>query len=218
MTLRKSSPVAAALALSLGLAVSACGDHPNNQTLYSVKQPVVERANYTLDLAAGASGLSIPEQQRLADWFKTMNLRYGDRIALDGVQVSDGTREDVAALAGRHGLLLSDGAPVTEGFVQPGTVRVVVTRSRAHVPGCPDWSDQLATNLGNTTSDGYGCAVNSNLAAMVADPEHLLHGAKGSGETVVMSSTKAIESYREAAPTGKGGLSAVNSQSGGGGN
>jgi pilus assembly protein CpaD len=51
--------------------------------------------------------------------------------------------------------------------------------------------------------DGFGCAINSNFAAMVADPEHLLHGAEGTGETVVMSSTKAIESYREQAPTGK---------------
>ena len=51
---------------------------------------------------------------------------------------------------------------------------------------------------------------------MIADPEHLLHGAEGSGETVVMSSTKAIETYRAAEPTGKAGLPEVSSQSGGG--
>ena len=41
---------------------------------------------------------------------------------------------------------------------------------------------------------------------MVADPEHLLHGATGTGETVVMSSSKAISSYREQKPTGEKGL------------
>jgi len=92
-----------------------------------------------------------------------------------------------------------------------------VTRSRAYVPGCPDWSDQMASNLGNATSDDFGCSVNSNLAAMIADPQHLLQGAEGTGETVVMSSTKAIESYREQAPTGQGGLTAVSSQSAGSG-
>ena len=122
---------------------------------------------------------------------------------------------DVAAIAARHGLLLSNGAPVTAGFVEPGMVRVVVTRSRAYVPGCPDWSDRFASNLENRTSDDYGCAVNSNLAAMIADPEHLLKGAEGTGETVVMSSTKAIQSYRAQEPTGKGGLAATSSQSGG---
>lgn len=212
MPIRTRTAVTAAIALSLGLAVSACGDTPNNRSLYSVKQPVVERNNYTLDLAAGAAGLSIPEQQRLAGWFETMDLGYGDRIALDGSIASDALREDVAAIAGRHGLLLSEGAPVTNGFVEPGTIRVVVTRSRAHVPGCPDWTDQMGSNLDNSTSDDFGCAINSNMAAMIADPEHLLKGAEGTGETVVMSSTKAIETYREQKPSGSGGLPAVSSQ------
>lgn len=216
MSIRSNSAIAAAIALSLGLGLSACGDTPNNTSLYSVKQPVIERNNYTLDLAAGAGGLTVPEQQRLAEWFESMNLRYGDRVAIDGALGSDAVRDDVAAIASRHGMLLSEGAPVINGFVEPGMVRVVVTRSRAHVPGCPDWSEQFATNIENATADGFGCAVNSNLAAMVADPQHLLHGAEGTGETVVMSSTKAIETYREAAPTGKAGLPAVSSQSAGG--
>ena len=216
MPIRSNPAIAAAIALSLGLGLSACGDTPNNRSLYSVKQPVVERANYTLDLASGAGGLPVQEQQRLAEWFETMNLRYGDRVAIDGAVASDAVREDVAALASRHGLLLSEGAPVTNGFVDPGMVRVVVTRSRAYVPGCPDWTDKMASNLDNSTADGFGCAVNGNLAAMVADPQHLLHGAEGTGETTVMSSTKAIETYREQKPTGAGGLPAVSSQSGGG--
>src|SRR6187551_1054974 len=213
MPLRRNS--AAALALSLGLALSACNEAPVNSSLNSTKQPVVERSNFTLDLAASATGLSIPEQQRLQDWFDSLGLKYGDRIALDGGIGNDALHEDVAAIAGRHGLLLAEGAPVTEGFVAPGAVRVVVTRTTASVPGCPDWQDHMASNLENALSDGYGCAVNSNIAAMVADPEHLLRGAEGTGETVVMSSTKAIESYREREPTGKQGLPAVTTQSGG---
>ena len=216
MPIRNNSAVAAAIALSLGLALSACGDRPNNRTLYSVKQPVVERSDFALDLAAGPGGLTVPEQQRLAEWFETMDLNYGDRVAIDGAAGNDAVREDVAAIAARHGLLLADGAPVTAGFVTPGSVRVVVTRSRAHVPGCPDWSDRMASNLENYTADGYGCAINSNLAAMVADPEHLLHGAEGTGETVIMSSNKAIQVYRAQEPTGKGGLPAISSQSTGG--
>jgi pilus assembly protein CpaD len=213
MPLRRTT-AAAALALTLGLTLSACNQAPVNTSLYSTKQPVVERSNFTLDLAAGAGGLNVQEQQRLADWFDSLGLKYGDRIALDGGVGNDALREDVAAIAARHGLLLADGAPVTSGFVQPGSVRVVVTRTTASVPGCPDWEDNFATNLENATSDGFGCAVNSNLAAMVADPEHLLHGAKGTGETVVMSSTKAIQSYREQAASGAEGLAEVSSQGG----
>lgn len=208
----RNKAACAAIALSLGLALSACGDMPNNRTLYSVKQPVVERNNFTVDLATAADGLPVPEQQRLTEWFETLNLRYGDRVAIDSALAGAATREDVAAIAGRYGILLSEGAPVTTGFVEPGTVRVVVTRSRAYVPGCPDWSDQYASNLENSTSDDFGCAVNSNLAAMMADPEHLLKGAEGTGETIVMSSTKAIETYRDTRPTGGGTLPTVGTQ------
>lgn len=211
MPLRSKSTAATAIAISLGLALSACGDGPNNRTLYSVKQPVVERNNFALDVTAGPSGLAIPEQQRLADWFETLDLGYGDRISLDASYVSDAAREDIADIAARHSLLLSEGAPITEGHVEPGKIRVVVTRSTAHVPGCPDWSDQMSMNYSNATSDDFGCSVNGNLAAMIADPEHLLHGAEGTGETVVMSSTKAIESYRNQEPTGAGGLTTIDS-------
>ena len=155
MPLRSNTVRAAALALSLGLGLAACGDQPNNATLYSTKQPVVDRHNYTLDVATGADGVPVTEQQRLADWFDTMNLRYGDRVGIDGSTVSEAAREDIAALVARHSLLLSDGAPVTSGFVAPGSVRVVVTRSRAHVPGCPDWSDKFGTNLENAEAEFF---------------------------------------------------------------
>lgn len=216
MPLRRNS-AATALALSLGLALSGCNTPPVNTTLNSIKQPVVERSNFTLDLATGADGLSIPEQGRLENWFQSLDLKYGDRIAIDNAAGNDAARADVAAIVARHGLLLADGAPVTSGFVEPGAIRVVVTRSTASVPGCPDWQDHQASNFENATEDGFGCAVNSNLAAMVANPEHLLHGAQGTGETVVMSSTKAIESYREQKPTGSGKLEEVSSQSSGSG-
>lgn len=215
MTIRMKRPLAAAIAVSLGLSLAACGGS-DNRGLDSVKQPVVERQNFTLDLTTGPGGLTIPEQRRLVDWFETVDLKYGDRISIDDPLASGATREAVAAIAGRYGLLVSEGAPVTEGFVDPGTARVVITRSHASVPGCPDWSGQLGGTLNNSTAAGYGCAVNSNIAAMVANPEHLIHGATGTGETVVMSSTKAIDTYREAKPTGAGGLSTTSSQSAGG--
>lgn len=216
MPLSSKRTASAAIALSLGLALSACNSTVGtNRSLDSVKQPVVERATYALDLSATSSGLPIPEQGRLADWFDSMNLRYGDRIGIDDATASTAVRDDIARIAGRYGLLVSDGAPVTEGYIDPGKVRVVVTRSHAYVPGCPDWSDKHTDYSQNATAPGFGCAVNGNMAAMVADPEHLLRGAEGTGETVIMSSTKAIQSYRQQAPTGAGGLPEVSSQEGG---
>ena len=205
--------LASALALSLGLALSACGGIPTNKSLESVHQPVVERTNFTLDVTTGPGGLSPAEQRRVSGWFDAMDLRYGDRIYLDDPLASSDTRSAVEALAGRHGLLVSDDAPVTAGYVNAGTTRIVVTRSKATVPGCPDWSARSDANPLNATSSNYGCATNSNFATMVADPEHLLKGAEAKGNTVVMSSNKAIEAYRTATQSGQGGTAVKASSS-----
>lgn len=208
--------LASALTLSLALALGGCGGgaFPSNRSLESLHQPVVTTTSYTLDISAGPGGISIPEQRRLSGWFDAMALHYGDRIYIDDPLKSAGSRAAVEGVAGRYGMLVSDDAPVTAGDVAPGTVRIIVSRSSANVPGCPDWSQNSDTNLTNGTNANYGCAVNSNMAAMVADPQHLLKGATGNGTTTVMASTKAIDSYREAKPTGEQGLKQQSSQSG----
>jgi pilus assembly protein CpaD len=214
MTTRKT--LASALTLGLVVALGGCGGgaFPSNRGLDSVNQPVVSTTSYTLDIAAGPGGVSIPEQRRLAGWFDAMALRYGDRIYIDDPMKSPGARNAVESVASRFGMLVGDDAPVTPGEVPAGTVRVIVARSTATVPGCPDWSENSDTNLTNGTNANYGCAVNSNMAAMIADPQHLIKGASGSGVTTVMSSTKAIDSYREAPPTGEKGLKEQSSQGG----
>ena len=208
--------LAGTLAASLSIALGACGGYPTeNRSLYSVRQPVVERTNFTLDVNTAGDGLPVSEQQRVAGWFEAMGLGYGDRIAIDDPTANPAVKEDLAALAGRHGLLVSEGSPVTAGYVEPGQARIVVTRSTASVPGCPDWSANNEANEYNATYPGYGCGVNSNLAAMVANPEDLISGQKGTGETVVTTSTKAIQTYRSQEPTGAGGLPEVSSNEGG---
>lgn len=201
-----------ALALALGLGLSACGGIPTNRSMNSIHQPVVEKVNYTLDVSTGGSGLAYGEQQRLAGWFDAMGVKYGDKVYVDDPSASSATRSAVEAVASRYGLLLSAEAPMTGGYVPAGTARVVVTRAKASVPGCPDWSSNNDFNPNNGLSSNYGCSVNSNLAAMVANPEDLIHGADTTGGTVVMSSSKAIDIYRKAVPTGAGGLSETSSK------
>lgn len=207
--------LASAFSAPLVLMLAGCGGMADNASLESIHQPVVSRTNYTLDVTAGPGGVSLPEQRRLAGWFDALDLRYGDRIAIDDPMRSTMAHDAVEAVAGRYGILLEDEAPVTPGQVTAGTVRVVVSRTSASVPGCPDWSRTSDSTLANGTSGNYGCATNSNMAAMVANPEHLLKGASGKGVTTVMSSTKAIDSYREAPPTGENGLSKNSTQNGG---
>ena len=206
MPIAKPSKLAGAVALSFGLALAGCAGMATNTSLYSEKQPVVERANYTLDVNTSSSGLAISEQQRLNGWFEAMDLRYGDRIAVDDPSNNPAIAEAVNNLAGRYGLIVSETAPTTAGYLEPGQARVVISRSTASVPGCPDWSAKADTNYLNGTSPGYGCANNSNIAAMVSDPEDLLRGQSGDSDSVIATSNKAITTYREAPTSGAGGL------------
>ena len=71
-------------------------------------------------------------------------------------------RDQVAAIAGRYGMLVTAGAPVTAGVVQPGAVRVVVSRRRADGSGLPQLEPAVAARLGQqSTMSNFGCGVNT---------------------------------------------------------
>jgi len=185
------------------LLLAGCGTY--NGGLESSHQPVVQRNDYVLDLQTTGYGLAAGESQRLAGWMSAMNLRYGDRVAIDDGAAGTTGRQEVSAEAGRYGLMLADRAPVTAGQIAPGTIRVVVTRMTASVPGCPDNSRKAEYTFEASTSSNYGCATNASLAAMIADPADLVRGAPGSPTADPTTSAKAVSAFRTATPSGNGG-------------
>jgi pilus assembly protein CpaD len=74
-------------------------------------------------------------------------------------------------------------------------LRVVVTRSKASVPSCPDWSTNREYNYNASNHSNYGCSINSNLAAMIADPEDLVRGRENK-KLDSNSGKKAVDAYR----------------------
>ncbi len=177
----------------------------------SANAPVVQRTDYVFDAAAYDGSIAPSEAARLDAWFRSLQLGYGDVIYVDGPNAY-ASRGDVARLTGKYGLLVSDGAPVTAGAVGPGIVRVIVSRTRASVPGCPNWQGRSQPNFENRTMPSFGCAVNGNLAAMVANPGDLVYGREGEALVDGLTASKAIQSYRTAKPTGEKGLLDVNTK------
>jgi len=190
--------VSMALITALGLTVTACGSTTANRSVYSERQPVVSKSNFVLDLSAGNGGLSASEQNRLSGWFDALELGYGDRVSIDDPRYSASAvaKAAVENIVASYGLLISETAPVTEGNVPAGLMRVVVTRTSASVPGCPDYSHRSHTDFQARTSANYGCGTNSTLAAMIADPEDLVRGQNADGEDQAQAS-KAIRAYRD---------------------
>lgn len=195
--------------VALGATLAACSPTLQNtaarpnRSLDSVNQPVVQRTDYVIDLNTDGEGLPASERSRLKGWFESLRLGYGDRVWVDEAYGPSRSRNDVAKVAAEYGLLLSEGAPVTSGSAQPGGLRVIVGRSTASVPDCPNWQGPGGPSA---TSPNYGCAVNSNVAAMVADPSDLVLGQAGTDTGDATTAAKAIKVYREAKPTGTKGL------------
>ncbi|QIL02790.1 hypothetical protein G7078_08350 [Sphingomonas sinipercae] len=202
--------------LLVASSLSACaqtGEIPAARGVSAVNEPVLSRAAFTYDLSAPAGVLPPQEVARLDSWFRTLNLGYGDSIYVDG-PYADSVRGQVAQIAGAYGMAVLPSAPVLTGAIGEGAVRVIVSRTRAEVPGCPLWNPAPSFNYSNTSTPNYGCAVNSNMAAMVANPEDLFHGRDSGGLGDTQTASKAVEYYRTAPPTGKKGLQDVNTKEG----
>lgn len=200
--------IATSALLAVASTLTACAGGPNNPGLASLNQPVVSRTDYVFDVSANGDTLSYSEQARVADWFEALELGYGDRISIDDPSPygTSGRRDAVAEIAGRYGLLLARQAPVTAGHVAPGQMRIVVSRTHAEVPNCPNWDRGSTFNYTGSSTSNYGCSTNSNVAAMIANPEDLIRGQSGDSSGDPRTTSRAIGTYRDAAPTSTDGL------------
>ena len=200
--------------VALASALAGCatpGANPAARGVETVNQPVLTRAAFAFDAAAPTGYIPPEELARLDGWFRSLELGYGDLIHVDGAY-ADSARGQVAELAGNYGMMVSPAAPVTAGAVPPGYVRVVVSRNRAELAGCPNWSVPSHPNTDNAMMSNFGCAVNSNFAAMVANPEDLFYGREGTGVGDAATAAKAIQYYRTTPPTGTKGLQDINTK------
>jgi pilus assembly protein CpaD len=187
------------LPILLASAVAACttpGAPLADRSVESVNQPVLNRATFATDIPAPGGILGPSEVARLDGWFQSLDLGYGDSIYVDGAY-ADTARVQVAETASNYGMMVLPAAPVTAGAVPGGTIRVVVSRTRAEVPGCPNWRVPSQPNFENRSMSNFGCGVNSNLAMQVANPEDLLHGRQGPATVDAIAGAKAILMYRD---------------------
>ncbi|MDX3899572.1 MAG: CpaD family pilus assembly lipoprotein [Sphingobium sp.] len=203
------SIVPLALIGALALPSAAQARDRDNRSVESVHQPVVSYAAYTFDVMPGVDGaLSEAEAQRTNDWLVSIGVGYGDQVSIvtDAGTYSPALRDGVADVVARHGLLVGEDSSAAAGLPADGSARLIVRRAIASVPGCPDWRSKAETNMNLGTSSNYGCGINSNLAAMVANPEDLVRGQASESGLRTATSNRAISTYRDKQPTGSGDL------------
>ena len=106
------------LLIALGSTLAACQTRPQvdepRMGMAAVNVPVVSSEDFVFDAAAPGGSLAPGESDRLNGWFQGLGLGYGDTVYVDG-GYAPSARGQVAAIAGRYGLLVTPGAPVTAG-------------------------------------------------------------------------------------------------------
>jgi len=97
------------------------------------------------------------------------------------------------------GLLVQQGVPshlIRKGTYPAGSgspVQISYAKAYAHTKPCGEWDENLANTAQNTRYSNHGCAVQSNIAAMIADPNDIVRPrseSMGEGSASVAAVTK----------------------------
>jgi pilus assembly protein CpaD len=127
-----------------------------------------------LNLAGGAT----PAAMGQLDAFITSYRDHGTgsiSVSAPASPTSQGMIDFVAGRINQMGIG-RDKILVSTHDARPGDMLVEVNyiSYQARTKACGDWSDNLALTLDNRTPRNFGCAVQQNFAANIADPRDLL--------------------------------------------
>lgn len=156
------------------LVLAACQTTtPRTSGVETVKQPTISVQRMMQPVRFDAAGaLSRDQDIALEAFFRAIGVRYGDRVSLDDPAASVENRAAVERVLKRFGLLLVPTGPSTGA----DTPTVIVSRAFARVDNCPDWTASPYADFEARAQSNFGCAIQTNLAAMVADPRDLEAG------------------------------------------
>jgi pilus assembly protein CpaD len=180
-------------ALALGaatLALSACAHAPVVDgravpTRADEHKITVTQTGERFQLAAGPNALGVAvEQMGELDRFSKMYREVGHGPLLISTPAGGANANSAARIAQEVRLrMASTGVPygVIAGSTYDASGRldapVIISFSRfdAAPPSCaPVWKEDLSSHNNNDEPPGFGCFINANLGAMIADPADLI--------------------------------------------
>ena len=146
-----------------------------------VNVPVVTTRGLCVRRGGSGRVAGARREARLDGWFQGLGLGYGDSIYVDGGLCGQRARP------GRADRRQIRHAGCRRRAGDRGRRSTRHGPRRRQPPPCrgsrlPELEPAVASPTSTTsTMPNFGCGVNSNLAAMVANPEDLIHGREGDG-------------------------------------
>ena len=200
-TSKRTSALGIVSVAAMCLGLSAClppkAMWSDNDT---VKRNVVALHHITHDLkfAGDATGLTDAQVAELDRFLANSMVGYGDEFSIEtpSNDVSADRRVALSSYLKGRGLVVSS-VPVAYGGPLPAdSVRLILNRYAVTPPPCPDWRKPATTDFNNQTSSNFGCATETNLGLMVANPRDLANG-RNLGPADAENAAKSVENYRE---------------------
>ena len=204
MSLRSRSVIARLAIVAGVLLIAGCAEENPELTApapLSVQPPPkrieVQLASFDHDIyfAPGAKSLTSAQAAGLTNFLSTSGIGEGDIVTVEGSAKSALVAARRAAVIGELKLLRIDAVSATDRKLATNSVRVHADHAVATAPACPDWHKPEADEPNNVTSSNYGCATESNLAAMIVNPADLVKPkANDTADGFVLA--KGVELYR----------------------
>ncbi|HEY1836786.1 MAG TPA: CpaD family pilus assembly protein [Rhizomicrobium sp.] len=153
--------------------------------------------------AGPGAGLS-PDDSAAFDGFVAQYLAHGDGAISVSVPRGAGEQSEISYFGERlfamgvdRGRILVGSRDIGNG---DGRVEMSFVRYKAETRPCGDWSVNVADDSDNAPMPNFGCAVQHNIAAMVADPRDLV-APRPMGAANAQRRATVLTNYQKGVPT-----------------
>src|SRR5579863_1943614 len=163
--------------LGLAFVVGACAPVTSYTDAEAPKHLAIDSSTrqVSLHFAAGTASLSSADALRLRRMAATGRIGASDRVVVAAAGAPLLSQERAGAVSR---LLLPYGivTVASEGAAPPNQAVVEITRTLVTLPPCPNWSKPSSADFANQPSSNFGCATETNLGMMIANPTDLASG------------------------------------------
>lgn len=183
------------LAMGWALLVGACAPVTSYTDAEAPTRLKLDTATTQLDLRfePGSAALASVDAARLQRAATSGEIEPSDRVTVDAAGAPYLVKErlaSVSALLLHHEIVPVAGA---QG-APPNHAIVTIQRALVTLPPCPNWSKRPYSDFTNQPSSNFGCATETNLGMMVANPSDLANGLS-LGPTAGQPAAAAVNRY-----------------------
>ena len=165
-------------AMALALLVGACAPVTSYTDAEAPKRLKLDSSTtqVAVRFAPGTAAMAPVDAARLRQLAATGGIGPADRVmvaAAGGPYLAQRRVASVASVLLHYGIVaMADQLP----NLPPNRALIEVGRTLVTLPPCPNWSKPSGTDFGNQPSSNFGCATESDLGMMVANPGDLASG------------------------------------------